>query len=150
MTPTTTRELRAATKLVLQSLVPAEEARRDARWQPLERRSDVQSGEIRRFFLSFVNTSDDASGVQSPDGIEVPTTMLVMTSYGSLDDSEVEDLISGDGAQIFHAMQLRGDPVIPGLVSTAWEGWDPEDDDQGRQVGAHVYTVRYFRAGTSV
>lgn len=150
MTPTTTRGLRQLVTAMLQDLVPSEVERRDDRWYPLERRTDVSGGEIRRFFLSFVDTNDDASGVQSPDGIEVPTTMLVWTSYGSLADDEVEDLVSEDGRQIFHAMQLRGDPVFPGLVSTEWIGWDAEVDDQGRQWGAHAYTVRYFAAGTSV
>lgn len=150
MTPTTIRELRAAIAAVLRGLTPSETPRQDDGWRPVERREDVPGSELRRFYLSFQTAFDDDAGVQAPDAEETPVRLFVYTNYGNLPDDEVENLLASDGIQVQHALQLRTDPTIPGLVDVRWEGWVAEDDDTGRHWGAHEYTIRYLAPGTSV
>lgn len=149
MTPTTTRELRAAFATMLRGLTPTELPRRERGWMQVERRADVPGAEIRRFHISIIDDGDDGQGIQAPDAFERPATLRIYACYGSLPDAEVEDLISGDGGLIEVALQLRTDPEILGFHSSIRLGWEDENDEQGRRWGAHTYAIRYLARGTT-
>ncbi len=147
MTPTTTRALRAAFTATIRDLVPSEEAHRDRRWSEVLSRDKVPSAALRRFFVSIRDAAATTDGVYSPSSHERRATVLVYASYGALLESEVEDLVSADGNQIFIALAIQQDPIISGLISVEDAGWNDEDEENGQRWGAHRLEIRYLAHG---
>jgi hypothetical protein len=147
MTPTTTRALRAAFVTTIKGLIPSEEAHRDRRWSEVMSRDKVPSAALRRFFVSIRDAAAATDGVYSPSSHERRATVLVYASYGALQETEIEDLVSADGNQIFIALAIQPDPIIPGLVSVEDGGWADEDEENGQRWGTHRYEIRYLAHG---
>jgi hypothetical protein len=150
---TTIGDLADAITAQIRGLVPAEVMQRARTWRPVDDIDAVQGGEIRTFYVDIPPESvrPYPSGYFSPSSIEHEAQCLVYTSYANLKRRDHRRLAAGDGRQVWLAIDVLRDAetvnTIAGLVAFDHTGWQPEDDDQGRQWGAHTFAVRVLLSG---
>jgi hypothetical protein len=135
----------------VRGVVPSATEHQDRRWREVDDIDAVASGEIRTFYVDVVDVGPVGGGIYSPNAIEHACTVLVYCSYGNLRRKLMRRLRDRDGRQLWLTMAVRGDAetdtTTAGLVSVEHIGWQEENDDQGRQWGAHSYAVRFLAPG---
>ena len=135
------------------ALTPAEVMHRSRRWRRVDDIDAVQGGEIRTFFVDVPPDSVRVyeSGIYSVSAIEHVCSCLIYTSYANLKRRDQRRLCPGDGRQLWLAIDVLRDAetsnTIAGLVAFDHTGWQVEDDEQGRQWGAHTFAVRVLLSG---
>lgn len=151
MRTTTIGALAEAFTTTIRQVTPAWAAYQDRGWRPVEDIPMVENGELRTFYVDMVDPVPVRDGIYSPSAIEHQCTALVYTNYSNLRRTEQRAMCGEDARQIWVTLDVLRDAetssTIAGLVSVEHQGWQDEDDEQGRQWGAHVYTVRFIAEG---
>ena len=147
MTPTNIGALLGVFDGLVRDLVPSSEAHRERRWRLVDDRDRVASSEIRTFFIEATEPTPVTSGIYGPSAIEHETTIRVFTSYANIRPRLKQTLAGEDARQIWIDWDIRRDPIVDGLVSVENSGWEPEDEEQATQWGAHTFEVRFIAEG---
>jgi hypothetical protein len=150
MRTTTVGALDAAFTERIRQIVPSATEHQTSRWRPVDDRDNVANGEIRTFYVDISGSRPAYDGIYGT-GIEREATVLVYASYGNIKRKLKQHLAASDGHDIWLDLEVRRDATtdntIAGLVSLEHQGWQDEDDEQGRHWGAHVYALRYLADG---
>jgi hypothetical protein len=151
MRTTTVEALTSAIVERIRQITPSSTRNRSHPWRPVPDRDQVSSGELRVFCVEIVDVRPYPSGIYSPSEIEHEATALVYTSYGATPRVEARGLLADDGRQVWLTIDVLRDAetvnTIAGLVAFDHAGWQVEDDEQGRQWGAHTFAVRVLLSG---
>lgn len=151
MRTTTVRDLATAFTTTIRGITPSTTEHQSYGFRPVEDPDQVQGGEIRTFYVELRDPVPIVKGIYSPSAIEHAATALVWMAYGNIRRQAYRGHAAEDGRQIWmHLAVLQdtsSDPSIAGLVSIEHDGWQDEDDEQGRFWGAHVYTIRFLASG---
>ena len=147
MTPTTIGALLDTLDTLVLDLVPSVAELRARGWSRVADIDNVPGGEIRTFFIEASEPVPILDGIYSPSAIEHGTTVRVWTSYKNLRRRQKQALAGEDSRQIWIDWDVRRDPIVDGLISVENAGFEDEDDEQGRQWGAHTFDVRFLAQG---
>ncbi len=138
MSTATVAQICAAVRSTLLTLDPSHPHRRDTRWNPVEGVDMVPSADVRNVFVELSIAEGDAEGFGAC--ISRPATLRLWTSYGGLSRTDVRDLVSSDGHQVWQALHRAS---IPGLPQLDLPNWEPEPDE-GTRWGAHAFDCIVF------
>lgn len=151
MRTTNVGDLSSAIAAEIRGLTPSSTTRQDDRWREVDDIAQVPGGEIRTFYVDVVDATPVFDGIYSPSSFECQATVLVYTSYLNTRRAEQRALAFSDWQQIYLTIDVLRDAnpstTIAGLVSFEHNGWNDEDDEAGRQWGAHIFTVRFLATG---
>lgn len=128
----------------IQAITPSHDEYQDQRWRPVQSVNDVAGGDVRGFFVWLRPSDGNAAGIFG-HGIGRGAEMRVYTNYGALADAE-SSIIDEDYLQLYHALQARLDPTVPGLIMVEMDdgGFTFNDDTPGHVWGYHTFRVEYL------
>jgi hypothetical protein len=146
MDTTTPRIIRADFITQITAIVPSHPEHQRSRFRHVRSVPTVRGAELRNFHLEIAGPAQPVDNGIYGSGVEYEFELRVHVAYGQLAPDDDDSIITTDGAQIWHALQLRYDPGLAGLISVEQLGWDPGDGDEtGNRWGAHSYLVRYLQ-----
>ncbi|MEL6705035.1 MAG: hypothetical protein AAFP15_12215 [Bacteroidota bacterium] len=118
---------------------PAHAHRSGFGWNTVSGLDLVPTGDPRNFYVEVdIPTTDD--GEVFGNCFEHTATLRVWASYGALDSNDAKDIIATDNHQLWQELNRAQIPGVPLFVK---DGWEPESEE-GRQWGAHVFTVTMY------
>lgn len=144
-TVTTADAVRAHIITKLQELTPARAAGQAAKWEPVNAIEEVPSAETRKFYVDMGTPIDPPEGdAFCGGGMNVHFDVHIYTSYRNLNKAEAGLLRASDRNQLWLALEREVDPTCPGLIRVSSGTWQPEEETEGEEWGAHVIPISVF------
>ena len=122
----------------IQSIVPA--VLGDSLWTPVDAIKETHGGRLRLFFVEL-ESSTPAPSLTYSDGMAWTVSARIHTNYSGLKAAEAMDIAFSDGRQLYHALERRTSPVVPGLFPPTYEGFTPDNKNDGSVFGYHSVTM---------
>lgn len=146
MTPTTLRTVAADFVSTIEGIDPDYDLEQESEWASVDKLDDVPGENLRLFFCVWEPSRPiEADGIYGA-GVEHESFCRVFTNYRTLDEVTAYEMIDSDGDQLWITLQERVDPVLDGLTAVYHEGYEPEEDEDGHQWGAHVFRVLFLKS----
>lgn len=145
MQATTPKAIRDDFKTQILAISPSHEEYRNAPWRYVASQRDVPGPELRTFTIDNGTPEPDFDTLASPEAGAFQYEMRVWTSYGALGPEDDDSIIHTDGAQLWSALANRY-TSLTGFVSAMYQGFEKEEEEDGRIWGAHVFEVKYVQA----
>ena len=135
---TTYDALRAGLITTIAGIAPSYTPSSALRWCPVLAKGEVPSDTARNFYVQMSTPVEVGEGYGGC--LQHETTLEVYTSYGGLSDAEQDVMTARDNQDLWRELHRAG---LDGSPKFAKDGFNDEFDD-GRQWGAHVFTVEFF------
>ncbi|MGH1451192.1 MAG: hypothetical protein ACRBBM_17445 [Pseudomonadaceae bacterium] len=135
---TTYDALRASLITTIAGITPSYTPSSASLWCPVQAPKDVPSSDPRNFYVRLSTPVED--GEVYGGCLRHTAELEVITSYGGLSGAEQDVMTARDNQDLWRELHRAG---LEGGPKFAKDGFNDESDD-GRQWGAHVFTVTFF------
>jgi hypothetical protein len=136
---TTIDAIRSSIVETIRGITPSYTPRSDERWRAVQQQKDVPSKGLRSFFVELRNLQEEG---EIYGGCALHSADLhVWCSYIGLIPAEQQLFVHRDQQDLWQALHRAQIDGAPRFLKSPFE---PENDEDGRLWGAHLFSTSFF------